>query len=553
VSESVGGSRERRSGLILGLCLLLGGALALRNRFVLDDAFISFQYARSLAEGSGLTWFGTRIEGYTNFLWVLWITLGLRLGADAVVWAHIGSIGAFLAAIVAYWELAHAMLASRLAGTAAVVLFVTNYSVACFATSGLETMLQTACLTGAAALVYAMWDEGRVTMPLGLGFSLLAALATLTRLDSLLPLAVLAGTLVLALPRSAWRRRGLMWLLVPGLMLVVPWLAWKLVYYGRLFPNSFYAKAGGTGDMALNGLLYLGRFLQWYWLWPVIALSAVVCVARRQVLPSRLLPPIVIVGTWFLYIVWAGGDFMEFRFLVPVAPFLFLVIAYGIHRTLGVVAFGRPALATAALTALLVLASARHAATFRGCTKDLSLDSIPALANFYGVYEDGNWGRIGRGLRREVGDLQSVLALHAVGAVPYYGRLRTVDIFGLNEPGIEAVGLRAPAGFRRPGHQRQVPIRYLRERGVNFVLGHPKVIPRGSLRTLAGTDQIAHWLAACVGYEPEPPARATLVAIPIDPGHALVAWYLAATPSIDRRIRERGWELVELRSREGPK
>jgi hypothetical protein len=38
-----------------------------------DDAMVSMQYARNLAEGNGLVWNagGERVEGFTNFLWVL--------------------------------------------------------------------------------------------------------------------------------------------------------------------------------------------------------------------------------------------------------------------------------------------------------------------------------------------------------------------------------------------------------------------------------------------------------------------------------------------------
>lgn len=40
-----------------------------------DDAMISMQYARNLAEGHGLVWNPGQpaVEGYTNFLWVLWM------------------------------------------------------------------------------------------------------------------------------------------------------------------------------------------------------------------------------------------------------------------------------------------------------------------------------------------------------------------------------------------------------------------------------------------------------------------------------------------------
>ena len=60
----------------LSLCAAAIGALgivfAVVNRFVQDDAYISFRYARNLADGLGLVWnAGERVEGYTNFLWTL--------------------------------------------------------------------------------------------------------------------------------------------------------------------------------------------------------------------------------------------------------------------------------------------------------------------------------------------------------------------------------------------------------------------------------------------------------------------------------------------------
>jgi hypothetical protein len=48
-----------------------------------DDAFISFRYARNLAEGHGLVFnVGERVEGYTNFLWTVLFAPLIKLGID---------------------------------------------------------------------------------------------------------------------------------------------------------------------------------------------------------------------------------------------------------------------------------------------------------------------------------------------------------------------------------------------------------------------------------------------------------------------------------------
>lgn len=62
------------------------------NRFVQDDAFISFRYAQHLIESHGLVWNigeSVLVEGYSNFLWVLLIAVGLWLGVAPDVWSMV--------------------------------------------------------------------------------------------------------------------------------------------------------------------------------------------------------------------------------------------------------------------------------------------------------------------------------------------------------------------------------------------------------------------------------------------------------------------------------
>ena len=77
--------------IAVALVILLGGALASWFQWwTTDDAFISFRYAENLSEGKGLVFNeGERVEGYSNFLWTLWIAAGLSLGFEAGSWANI--------------------------------------------------------------------------------------------------------------------------------------------------------------------------------------------------------------------------------------------------------------------------------------------------------------------------------------------------------------------------------------------------------------------------------------------------------------------------------
>src|SRR6266436_5349701 len=72
--------------ILLAAFLLYAGLFIYRTSFVVrgeryfslfDDAMVSMRYARNLAHGFGLVWNpgGDRVEGYTNPLWVLFMSL----------------------------------------------------------------------------------------------------------------------------------------------------------------------------------------------------------------------------------------------------------------------------------------------------------------------------------------------------------------------------------------------------------------------------------------------------------------------------------------------
>jgi arabinofuranosyltransferase len=541
----------RRHGLVVFLALAaVGLALAWRCRFIQDDAFISFTYARNLVEGRGLTWSVARVEGYTNPLWVLWIAVGLRCGAEPVAWSWLGGMIAFAATLVATWRLALRLLDRALPALLAVALLVVNYSVLAYATGGLETMAQAALLAWAAVAAESLHRGSPRDARAAAALSLLLAAAVMTRPDSALPGLVLGAWAALALLRRRNTRSTWVALVLPAALVLGPWLGWKLAYYGRLLPNTFYAKTGVTGAMVANGAIYIGRFLHWYRLWPVFAVGLAALAVRRRDADARLLAPLAVVASWLAYIVLVGGDFMEFRLLVPVTPFLFLLLAHLVCAQVAPLLRGQTALVALAVVALLAWGSVHHARTFRTQTADQALDSIPALADFYKVYPDGDWSVIGNALRRELATADPLVALDAVGAIPWYSGLRTVDQLGLNDAFVAEHGLRADASYRRPGHQRHASLPYLRERGVNFVIGHPTLVPL-DLFAVAGNDpqwrQMAgDWVTRTAPLNREPIGHVRLVLLPVRPGQGLLAWYLTPTPALDAAIVGGGWPVWDF-------
>ncbi|HEY0006559.1 MAG TPA: hypothetical protein VGB17_17385 [Pyrinomonadaceae bacterium] len=520
--------------LVLFLIITLLILLAWYDRFIQDDAFISFRYADQFAHGKGLVWNeGERVEGYTNFSWTLLLSLPLRLGRDPVIFSYLFGLVSFALSLVFTYRLAHQLYQSKDAALLVIILLGTNYTFSCYATGGLETQLQ-ACLFVSAiylttrALETGDWSNNRL-----LTLSILLSLALLTRPDSALLLAVILPVALFSLVQSKMARRqklfGLLSLILPMAVLVGGWLAWKVSFYGNVLPNTFYAKVSPSASGILRGIAYFNLFLQSYWLipFPLIFLFFAPKLLRQ---PNRaLLIPAVVTLLWLAYMISVGGDFMEFRFLVPVLPLIFTLFGWLIFVQL------KMRRMQMALTALILAGSLHHALTFAPVN---GVNSIPELSSLC----DG-WQRVGKALGKELDHNSGLtIATTAAGAVPYYSRLKTVDMFGLNDPWVARHG--AYWGDR-PGHQRRATLDYLVQRRVNLIVGHPLVINANTPTSVyTGTKKGLERLMLAGQNRYQIPPQFKYLEIPIDADLRLLVGYLTEDPLIEEAIRSKGWRAT---------
>jgi arabinofuranosyltransferase len=444
--------------------------LAVINRFIQDDAYISFRYAYNLVAGDGLVYnAGERVEGYTNFLWTLLMTIPMLFGRDAVIFSQVLGIVCFIGTLFAVYNLAKLLFQSTLTASLAVLLLGANYTFSSYATGGLETQLQ-ACLIvsavyGSIRVVKHGSSVGRLAL-----LSLVYAAALLNRLDSAAALVIPAVYLLVHLVREprgtgVWLNR-LVAFVLPGAAVVVVWLFWKYTYYGELLPNSFYAKTSGGVTSLERGWWYIYNYFKSYWLYPFFLivpfrLKAILTDNGGRVIAATLV-------LWLLYVVKVGGDFMEFRFMVPVMPLAMIFLAATIVSL-------RNKVVIAVLTAGVVAGSISHQVTF---DLENEVASIYRLRRFV-LEEAPDWtgagktlGRIFKGREKEV-----TIATTAAGAIPYYSRLNTIDMLGLNDKWVARNGVVLST---RPGHQKYAPFNYLLQRNVNLVIAHPQVRSIGS-------------------------------------------------------------------------
>jgi len=520
-----------KRGLVIACAIAAAATLvAWLIRWGCDDAFISYVYARSLVHGHGLTWFGTQIEGYTNFAWVLWSALGQKLGLAPLGWAWGASLASLAIAIITTYRIG-ALRGSPVAGLAAAGVLATNFTFLAFGTSGLETMLQTA-LVASALLEVERMRQAEPSIESTAVVSLIAALALWTRLDSAPMLLVLA---VVAAHRLRETRAGIRtWIaaIMPAFVLIGGWFLWKVATYGEILPNTFYVKAGSGSVM--HGAAYMWMFARTYVLWPILAGMIAVAILQRRI--AKL--PLALVGAHAIYVIVVGGDFMEFRFCVPLLP----PLAVAIGELATAPSRIKPSLQVGVAIAFLAAFSLRHAVTYQG-EADFTVDSVEAMSTFYGSVRNNDWTQIGSSLHDLIGT-RATIACDGAGAIPFNAELPTIDQLGLNDAWVAHEGVHAPPGYVRPGHQRFATLEYLRQRGVTFVIGSPTVIARHGMAAPRYQRELRNWLETLLGPTPLPDGIYDIVAAPVGDRREMPMLYLTRDPDVDARIT--GWSRIRI-------
>lgn len=310
-----------------------------------DDAMISMGYARNLAEGHGLVWNpGERVEGYSNFLWTLWMatlhrlplpmsktSLAVMLSGAALLLALLGVVAATarnLTGVRRSW-----------AGLFAVFLTGFSFPLVYWTLRGMEVGLLALLASLGALLAFRLAEEHRPALLLGLGLCLGALV--LTRDDALVLAAVLAAWAVLSFPGRRARTAAVLLAAI-----VVPkalHLAYRWSFYGDVLPNTYYLKLGGSSlaDRLGPGLLTFGSSLTQHLL-PLLAVAGFLLlgVYRRggdPVLRSKLSLLAALVAVQCAYSVYVGGDAWEYmrmanRYVAVAIPALALLAGLGIAR-----------------------------------------------------------------------------------------------------------------------------------------------------------------------------------------------------------------------------
>lgn len=370
------------------------------HSFASDDAFITYRYAQNLYFGNGAYYniLDEKVEGYSNFLYLLLLTPGFMLTSDNIfIYSTILNtlllfitLFFFYKLLTRYFTKNYSIIGLGLVGL--------NPSVWANVTTGLETILVILIFT----VLWLTLESKRDKLNISLIF-FISSLAMLARVDGFIFPVIAAIFLFL----NNEKQLGLK-LFIFSIIFMLIYALGRYIYYDDIISNTYYAKV--SGDLIqrfFSGIDFLQKQtlsngIAFYFLFLIIFVFNNI-INKKKILKF----PIIFTFIWLTYLIYIGGDIYYERFLLP-----FLII--------GVFYF------------LLFLKNRDNYAKY--------LVPIALLISFIVFYNDGRfkyedkdydaWVTLGKFLKKSPDNY--VLAIDAAGKVPYYSQLKTIDMLGLN-------------------------------------------------------------------------------------------------------------------------
>jgi hypothetical protein len=448
------------STALFGLFFILRTSFMVDGKIIftlVEDAMISMRYAKHLAEGYGIVWnIGEApIEGYTNFLWMLYMSL-LHLIFDTPSFISLIIMLSGLVLILANIHVVRKIaeyLCQDVWIVAAISALFAGFYFPTFYWTLRGTELGVIILSINLATLLAIRSTERFSWQRTVIFSALLIISNCIRLDA---------SVSLVAPMSymgyyAYKRKKLNHILVIVLSFIVSLVSlylFRLYYFGEGLPNTYYLKVTGVPavERILVGIkVFLDISLDDIYIPFFLAAGGMIWYRRL------LSPKSILLMTIFLlqcaYSIYVGGDYAEYdvrganRFIsIGVLP-LFIIAAATIYFLLNSIVTHNIITNVNRKSVFLVVTLGITALSFSSGSewKQWVAQNAPMLTT------DIWRARLGFIIKQSTLK-DAVIAGHGAGQIPYYSERTSIDLLGKND---RIIASSKPVNvYFRPGHNK---------------------------------------------------------------------------------------------------
>jgi hypothetical protein len=405
--------------LFLGVIALYCGWV--HRNFAGDDAFITYRYARNIANGHGFVYnLHKPVLGTTTPLYTLWLALwGKLLGRDIRLVSHWVSIfSLWIGAILLYYlgKSSGVFLALTVS-----LIFISNPLLV--SSMGMETCFLNMILLS--ALTSYLKDKFALT-------GVLLGLLMLTRYETALFAGVLATHFLM-------RRKQVPFWLMFTVAIFLAWVVFAWLTFGNVVPQSALAKLAAAKHPFIVGAFVWWRVyavqVAWYNLLLPLALLGVYTAIRIRVGEQANVFILVWSGVYFVAASLVAGSFPWYY--GPLIPGLSILVVAGIElvakllssllslfrsteNLTQVLQTGVLTVVALGLVGVQILLWTKGRATYQGQVVDAR----------YVVYRE-----VAEWLNRHASD-DDTLATPEIGVLGYYTDMRIIDLYGLVTPSL---------------------------------------------------------------------------------------------------------------------
>lgn len=431
-----------------------------RTFALFDDAMISMRYARNFANGNGLVWNpgGERVEGFSNPLWVAYMTIFHLLPIPTRLMSlsiQISGLIFLFFNLIVVRKISQLVSSNWLVPVFAVFLTAFYYPLNTWALQGMEV----SALTLLVSLAIWRFLKAHQSNKFTLWPYVFLGIGTLFRVDVAVPFLLVLVFSFFYQPKH--RKLHLIWGLGLLLVCLLSQTAARLWYYGDFLPNTYYLKLGGVPLISriFQGLRIFLLFV-WDSGWLLVSLPLLLFALWRNSDYSLL--GILILGQ-VAYSVYVGGDSWDHqgganRFISIAMPLFFVLFAETLNRirTSLIVPRGNKnkIFLSDCLLAAFVLASlfSFNKLRVQDSAAKLMLRETP-------IFVEGTKRYVGiASTLSSISFPQAKIAVVAAGNIPYFYEANYLDLLGKNDKHIAHLLLIEVQGYHddfysfQPGH-----------------------------------------------------------------------------------------------------